>query len=131
MQAFSAAIRCSCGLANLFEPPSSQGSSISIVNRRDTSCPPIENPSTSARLRVWPCQVVATRQLVVAFEASSLTPSIRANRSSTLRPLTMLGSLVCAFAFIFHLLQPTWIVQLQSISLQRGERSLDAHALVF
>src|ERR1700722_4225066 len=131
MQAFSAAIRCSCGLANLFEPPSSQGSSISIVNRRDTSCPPIENPSTSPRVRVWPCQLVATRQRVVAFETSPLTPSIRANRSSTFRPLTVLASLVCALAFIFPLLQHEWLVQLAWSSLQCGERSLDAHALVF
>ena len=38
IQALSAANRCSCGLANWFDPPSSQGSSISIENRRDTCC---------------------------------------------------------------------------------------------
>jgi hypothetical protein len=73
-----------------FDPPSSQGSSMSNEKRRGTRSPPITKSSTCARLRVWPCQVVVTRQFVLPFAASRLTPSIRVNRSSTLMPLTML-----------------------------------------
>jgi hypothetical protein len=73
MQALSAANKYSCGLANRFVPPSSQGSSMSIENRRSTSSPPIPKPSTCVRLRVWLCQVVATRQFVLPFAASRLT----------------------------------------------------------
>src|SRR6266581_2487333 len=89
MQALSAASKYPCGLANRFDPPNSQGSSASIENRRDTRSPPILKPSTSARLRLWPCQTEVTRQCVVPFAACRLTPSIRANRSSTLMPLTL------------------------------------------
>src|SRR6185312_7737074 len=35
----------------------------------------VSKPSTCARLRVWPCQVVVTRQLVLPFAAFRLTPS--------------------------------------------------------
>ena len=52
---------------------------MSIENRRGTRSPPIPKPSTRARLRVRPCQVVVTRQLVLPLAASRLTPSIRAN----------------------------------------------------
>src|SRR4051812_28191756 len=76
MQALSAASRYSCGLAKRFEPPSSQGSSMSIVKRRFTSSPLMPKPSTWLRLPVWPCQVVATCQRVMPLAGSSLTLSI-------------------------------------------------------
>src|SRR5882757_4132120 len=133
MQALSAANRCSCGLANRFVPPISQGSSMSIENRRGTCCPPISKPSTCARLRVWPCQVVVTCQLVVPFAASCLTSSIRANRSSTLMPLTTVGS--ASFVAVFVLAIMTSLLcccgGAAAGLLERGERRLDAPALVF
>src|SRR5215467_2826542 len=104
MQALSAAKRYSCGLADRFDPPNSQGSSASIENRRDTLSPPILKPSTSARLRVWPCHIEVTRQCVLPFAASRLTPSIRAERSSTLMPLTLVGSATFVLVSIRSLL---------------------------
>src|SRR5262249_53482308 len=129
MQALSAAIRCSCGLANLFDPPSSRGSSMSIENRRSTFSPPISKLSISARLRAWPCQVVLTCQFVLPFAVSRLTPSISANRSSTLMPLTTVGWVVfvCALMMGFLCLGLGLTVGL----LQRRERLLDALALLF
>src|SRR6476661_2213339 len=131
MQALSAAIRCSCGLAKLFDPPSSRGSSMSIENRRGTFSPPISKLSTSARLRAWPCQVVVTCQFVLPFAGSRLTPSISANRSSTLMPLTTLGSAVFAYATMVGLLCFGWGKIFTFGLLQRGERRLDALALGF
>src|SRR5256714_14574355 len=130
MQALSAASRCSCGLANRFVPPSSQGSSISIENRRGTRSPPISKPSTCARLRVWPCQVVVTRQLVLACGAPRLALSIRANKSSRLMPLTILGSTVFAWAVMMEFL--CWGDCRRSRRLLKcRERRLNALALVF
>src|SRR5437868_1023931 len=130
MQALSAASRCSCGLANRFVPPNSLGSSMSIEKRRGTCSPPIPKPSICARLRVWPCQVVVTRQFVLLFAASRLTPSISANRSSRLMPLTTVGSAVIVWATMISLL--CWVVaRVRAGSLQCGERRLDALALVF
>src|SRR5579862_8311431 len=129
MQALSAAIRCSWGLAARFEPPSSKGSSMSKAKRRGTCSPPIWNPLTTARLRVWPCQVVATRQLVLAFAASRLTPSISPNRSSRLMPLTMVGSAALVWAVMFRLLRSR-VGSFAAGSVQGGERRLDAPTLV-
>jgi hypothetical protein len=96
MQALSAAIWYSWGLAKALLPPSSQGSSMLNENRRGTSSPPIRKPKTSARLRVCPCQVVVTRQLVLPVDASCSTRARSATRSSTLMPLTTLGWVVSA-----------------------------------
>src|SRR5689334_7753148 len=131
MQALSAAIRCSCGLAKRFDPPSSRGSSMSIENRRGTSSPPISKLSISARLRAWPCQVVVTCQFVMPFAGSRLTPSISANRSSTLTPLTTVDSAAFVRALIMVLLLPGLGWDFKVGSLQRGERLLDALALLF
>jgi hypothetical protein len=90
-------------MANWFEPPSSQGSLISILNRRDTSYPPIAPPSTSARVRVWPCQVVATRQPVVAFDALPLTLD-QGEQVIGVDAVNDARSWVCALAFMVHLL---------------------------
>src|SRR5882757_4078152 len=131
MQALSAAIRCSCGLAKLFDPPSSRGSSMSIENRRGTFSPPISKLSTSARLRAWPCQVVVTCQFVLPFAGSRLTPSISANRSSTLMPLTTVGSAVFFCAPMMGLLCVGLGLAFRFGSLQRRECLLDALALFF
>src|ERR1051325_10651019 len=104
MQALSAEIRYSCGLANRFEPPSSQGSSISIEDRRVTTLSPSPNPSTSDRLRVWPCQVVATRQWVLPSAGSFPTRSNNPNRSSRLIPLTIFGATVLVYPSMIDLL---------------------------
>src|SRR5262245_22458457 len=48
--------------------------------------------------RAWPCQVVTACQFVLPFAGSRLTSSISANRSSTLMPLTTVGSAVSAGA---------------------------------
>src|SRR5438309_71560 len=129
MQALSAASRCSCGLANRFVPPSSQGSSMSIEKRRGTRSPPISKPSTCARLRVWPCQVVVTRQLVLACAAPCLALSMRANKSSRLMPLTMVGSAVFAWAVMMDFLFP---VMEEHVLEQLGEVGvwIDALAIV-
>src|SRR5215831_3029301 len=132
MQALSAAIRCSCGLANWFEPPSSHGSSMSIEKRRGTSLPPMPKPSTSARLCVWPCQVVATRHSVLPLAGSCLTPSIRASKSSTLTPLTTFGARVTALPSMISLLSLAQLLKRRAIGLvQRRERGLNALALEF
>src|SRR6202022_3983566 len=87
-------------------------------------------PSTSARLRVWPCQVVATRQWVFLFAGSILTPSIRANRSSTLMPLTTVGATVFARPSMAGLLSLARVVEKAVAgSLQGGERCLNTLAL--
>src|SRR5215510_10404373 len=77
---------------------------MSNANWRDTSSPPITKPETSARLRVWPCQVVVTRQVVLPCEASCLTRVTSATRSSTLIPLTTLGLVVATVVFMIYLL---------------------------
>src|SRR5262249_34902810 len=129
MQALSDASRCSCGLAKRFDPPSSFGSSISMVNCRDTRCPPISKPSTWLRLRGWPCQPVVTRQRGLPLAASRLTLSISANTSSTLMPFTTFGCavFVLVWAFIRSLLR---FGLLRMGSVERGERGLDALALL-
>src|SRR4051794_9394172 len=129
MQALSAAHRCSCGLANRFDPPSSRGSSISIENRRGIRLPPMSKPSICVRLHAWPCQVVVARQLVLPFAASRLTLSIRANRSSTLMPLTTAGSAIFGWASMMgsHLLG---LGGIPVGSNERSERRLNAPALL-
>ena len=47
---------------------------------------------------------VETRQWVLPFAVSCLTPSIKANSSSTLMPLTTFGSAVSTFASMTSLL---------------------------
>src|SRR5215813_2884353 len=132
MQALSAAIRCSCGLAYWFEPPSSHGSSMSIEKRRGTSLPPMPKPSTCARLCVWPFQVVTTCHSVLPLAGSRLTPSIRANRSSTLMPLTTLGATVTALPSMIGLLTLAQAFKRRTNGLvQRGERCPNALALAF
>src|SRR5215472_4873955 len=132
MQALSAAIRCSCGLAYWFEPPSSHGSSMSIEKRRGTSLPLMPKPSTCARLCVWPCQVVTTCHSVLPLAGSRLTPSIRANRSSTLMPLTTLGATVTALPSMISLLTLAQSLKRRAIGLvQCGERCLNTLALAF
>src|SRR6476660_6067659 len=131
MQALSAANRCSCGLAKRFVPPSSQGSSMSIANRRGTRSPPMVKLSTCARLRAWPCQVVVTRHFVLPFAVSRLTPSIRANRSSTLMPLTTAGAAVLGWATMIGLLCVGGVAGIRAGLSERGERRLYALALVF
>src|SRR6516162_7334038 len=130
MQALSAEIRYSCGLAKRFEPPSSRGSSMSIEKRRVTSWPPISKPSTWLRLRVWPCQVVVTCQRVAPFTGSRLTLSISENRSSTLMPLTTFGAVVIALPSMTDLLCLAWVGgKCTTGSVQRGEGCLNALAL--
>src|SRR2546421_7467478 len=133
MQALSAASRYSCGLAKRFAPPSSQGSSMSIMKRRFTSSPPMPKPSTWLRLPVWPCQVVATCQRVTPFAESSLTLSISENRSSTLMPLTTFGAVVIALPSMTDLLYLAWVVwwKVCGRSVQRGEGCLNSLALGF
>src|SRR5689334_992638 len=134
MQALSAAIRYSCGLAKRLEPPSSQGSSMSITKRRFTSSPPMPKPSTWLRLPVWPCQVVATRQRVTPFAGSSLTLSTSENRSSTLMPLTTFGAVVIALPSMTDLLYLAWAWvggKCATGSVQRGEGCLNSLALGF
>src|SRR5205814_6190352 len=132
MQALSAAIRYSCGLAKRFEPPSSQGSSMSIVKRRFTSSPPMPKPSTWLRLPVWPCQVVATCQRVTPFAGSSLTLSISENRSSRLMPLTTFGAVVIALPSMTDLLYLARVGgKCATGSVQRGEGCLNSLALGF
>src|SRR5262245_12502601 len=129
MQALSAASRCSCGLANRFVPPSSHGSSMSIENRRGTRSPPISKPSICARLRAWPCQVVVTRQFVLPFAAFRLTPSIRANRSSTLIPLTIRATV---FVWVWVAMTGSLVCMMIGGTMdlvERGKRRLDALAL--
>src|SRR5712692_4365232 len=104
---------------------------MSIENRRGTRSPPMSKLSTCARLRAWPCQVVVTCQFVLPFAGSRLTPSISANRSSTLMPLTTVGSAVFACATMIGLLCLGWGTIFTFGLLQRGERRLDALALVF
>src|SRR6516162_2365823 len=130
MQALSAAIRYSCGLAKRFEPPSSQGSSMSIVKRRFTSLPPMPKPSTWLRLCVWPCQVVATCQRVTPFPGSCRTLSISENRSSTLMPLTTFGAVVMALPSMTDLLCLALVGgKCVAASVQRGEGGLNALVL--
>src|SRR5215471_5490493 len=103
MQALSAASRYSCGLAKALPPPSSKGSSMSIAKRRDTSTPPIANPSTCARERVPPCQALATRQCVVPRAGSESTLSISSCTASVSMPLTTLEGveeLACTVAIV-------------------------------
>src|SRR5215472_2525609 len=100
--------------------------------RRGTSLPPMPKPSTSARLRVWPCHVVTTCHSVLPLEGSRLTPSIRANRSSTLMPLTTFGATVTALPFVVSLLSFAQLLKRRAIGLaQRGERCLNTLALAF
>src|SRR6476660_4481699 len=96
---------------------------MSIENRRGTRSPPISKLSTCARLRAWPCQVVVTCQFVLPFAGSRLTPSIRANKSSTLMTLTTVGSAV----FFCATMMGSPFARL----LDGGERRLDALALGF
>ena len=70
-----------------------------------------------------------TRQWVLAFAASPLTPSISANRSSTLMPLTTLGLVVSVLVSQVSLY---WVVVAFGSGLvERGERRLYALALLF
>src|SRR4029077_4123601 len=57
-------------------------------------------------------------------------PSISANRSSTLMPLTTVGSTVFVWATMIGLLCLV-VARVQAGSLERGERRLDAQALAF
>src|SRR5262245_50861118 len=104
---------------------------MSIANRRDTCSPPIPNPSIWVRLRVWPRQLVLTRQIVLPFAGSRLTPSIRASRSSTLMPLTVLGSAVFVRATMIFVPFLDDGGGGERGSLQRDECRLNAPALVF
>src|SRR5215472_9302920 len=84
-------------------PPSSSGSSMSIAKRRDTSTPPIANPSTCARECVPPCQALATRQCVMPLAGSESTLSISSCTASVSMPLTTLeevAELACAVAIV-------------------------------
>src|SRR6476660_10462955 len=104
---------------------------MSIENRRGTRSPPISKLSTSARLRAWPCQVVVTCQFVLPFAGSRLTSSISANRSSTLMPLTTLGSRGFVCTLIMSLLCLGLGQDFTFGLLQRRECLLDALALLF
>src|SRR5438067_13365715 len=104
---------------------------MSIENRRDTRSPPISKFSTCAWLRAWPCQVVVTCQFVLPLAGSRLTSSISANRSSTLMPLTTVGSAVFLCAPMMGLLCLGLGSDFTFGLVQRRECLLDALALFF
>src|SRR5262249_50815117 len=128
MQAFRAANRYSCGLANLFDPPSSLGSLISIDNCRDTCSPPMAKLSTCDGLLVSPCKAYVTRNCVWPFVASCLMPSIRLSRSSILMSLRTRFVFSALTSMAVSLVSSSWN---SNGSLECGERRLDARGLSF
>src|SRR5689334_2613276 len=90
MQALTAAISSSCGLAAPSLPSSSQGSSATILWLRATRSPAMVKPSTVVSLRVWPCHRVVTSKVTLALPASSWIASTTSPRALRSRPLTRL-----------------------------------------
>src|SRR5215471_4614321 len=88
MQAFSAAIRSSCGLGAVLRPRSSKGSSASMVKARCTSCPPIVYDVTDVRLRVCPLHSERTRNSTWPLAGSWVMSRTTSARASTSSPFT-------------------------------------------
>src|SRR3954468_13284546 len=88
MHAFSAARRYSCGLANLFVPPSSSGSSMRSVKSLATAWPLIMQPDTWVSDRAPPRHSDVTAQCVAALHVSQATPSMQPRRPSVSTPLS-------------------------------------------
>jgi hypothetical protein len=93
MLALGAAIRCFCKLTNC-PIRRVRGGRRSIENRRGTRSPPISKLSISPRRGICPCPIGMTCHFLLRFAGSCLTCSISADRSSTLMPLTTVGSTV-------------------------------------
>src|SRR5262245_23060211 len=103
-QALSAVISISCGLAAVFCPSSSNGSSTLILNGRFTTWPPIVYESTIASLRVCPFQCDLTRNSTIPLAGSFSTAAMVARNASTSRPFTWLSFFASATAMTLLLL---------------------------